>query len=58
MYKLKQDLLAQNRFYLFKSEQQDYLYDAFSQNIFPIETVVSNFLFSDSKNTFSENEKK
>ena len=58
MYELKRELLSQNRFQLFETEQQkSYLYDAFSQNIFPIEEMVSDFIFSESEKTFSQKEK-
>lgn len=58
MYELKREYLSQNRFYLFKTEQQkSYLYDAFSQNIFPIEEMISDFLFSESEKTFSQKDK-
>ena len=45
---LKNEIINQNRVRLFKGKNgNDYLYDAFSQNLFPINHEIKNFLFED-----------
>ena len=52
---LKNEILKQNRIKLFNSKNgNNYLYDAFSQNIFPIDKEIEGFLFS--KNFFVQSE--
>lgn len=59
LLELRKKLLEQNRFYLFQNKfKKDYLYDAFSQNLYPIEKKLSDFLFSNSvKHNLLEDEK-
>ena len=59
LLELRKKLLEQNRFYLFQNKfKKDYLYDAFSQNLYPIEKILSDYLFSNSvKYNLLEDEK-
>lgn len=55
LQELKHEILKQNRIKLFNSKNgNNYLYDAFSQNIFPIDKEIEGFLFS--KNFFIQSE--
>lgn len=46
LQELKHEILKQNRIKLFNSKNgNNYLYDAFSQNIFPIDKEIEDFLF-------------
>ena len=53
---LKNEIINQNRVRLFKGKNgNDYLYDAFSQNLFPINHEIKNFLFEDDSKIIFEN---
>lgn len=55
LQELKHEILKQNRIKLFNSKNgNNYLYDAFSQNIFPIDKEIEDFLFIE--NFFVQNE--
>ena len=46
LQELKYEIIKQNRIRLFDSRNENnYLYDTFSQNIFPIDKEIKDFLF-------------
>lgn len=51
----RKKLLNQNRLKLFCTEKNYYLYDAYSQNIYPVNKICANF-FSMKKNEYSDDE--
>lgn len=56
----KEKLLSQKRLYSFDGEKGKYIYDAFSQNIFPVDESIFNYFFlesSASNNSYSLKEK-
>ena len=56
----KEKLLSQKRLYSFDGEKGKYIYDAFSQNIFPVDESIFNYFFSESSesnNSYSLKEK-
>ncbi len=55
LQELKHEILKQNRIKLFNGKNgNDYLYDAFSQNVFPIDKEIEVFLVTE--NSFVQNE--
>lgn len=55
LQELKYEIIKQNRIRLFDSRNENnYLYDTFSQNIFPIDKEIKDFLFIE--NFFVQNE--
>ena len=54
-----EELQSQNRIHIFTGEkQQTYLYDAFSQNLFPIKKAFAEYLMNGTKRFCSKEEEK
>ncbi len=51
-------IFSQNRLHIFKTEKNIYLYDAFSQNIFPVKKLVADYLISENGIPYLDEEEK
>ncbi|MCF0124845.1 MAG: radical SAM protein [Clostridia bacterium] len=57
MNELIKEFIAQNRLKRFSGNGNEYIYDAFSQNVYPVNKIISEYFFSDKENLESESDK-